>query len=225
MKKLLITLAAAIATCVLVAAPRGPRASQNHVPSTLEGTRQFETAAANYNHIALVNVGGAVADEDWALSATYAVSLLQINVWTNSAASIELEKLVKENDYTAKLLGNEKAKVAVYFVNIPGGARIISSPGAWAVVNTADLKEGNPDAQIYRDRVAKSVMKGLAAAGGGGATLEPFCSLFYGSQDIQGMDKTNIAISPMCYFPMLEILRGAGGNEIIAPVGEMGEEE
>ena len=29
----------------------------------------------------------------------------------------------------------------------------------------------------------------------------------------------------MCYFPMLEILRSVGGNEIIAPVSDGQEEE
>ncbi len=57
-------------------------------------------------------------------------------------------------------------------------------------------------------------MKGIATACGGGNTLESFCSMFYGAQTPEGMDRTNIAIAPMCYFPMLETLRAVGGVDM-----------
>ena len=225
MKTPFLAIAAMFAAAAALAAPRGPRASQNHVPESLDGIRAFNPEAANYNHIALVNVADAIDAADWARATTYAVSLLQINVWTNSIAASVADRLYADASYTAKALGNEKAKVGVFLENRPGAPRVMAVPGAWSVVNVADLKADNPPLQVYRDRVAKCVMKGLAAAGGGGATLEPFCSLFYGAHDIQGMDKTNIAISPMCYFPMLEILRSVGGNEILAPVSDGQEED
>ena len=38
--------------------------------------------------------------------------------------------------------------------------------------------------------------------------------MFYGAQTVEGMDKTNITLAPMCYFPMLEILRQIGGMDM-----------
>ena len=104
--------------------------------------------------------------------------------------------------------GSGKTAAALYL------ASVLERAGQPVTVINADSR------QVYRDRIAKCVMKGLAAAAGGGATLEPFCSLFYGAQTVEGMDKTNIAISPMCYFPMLEILRVAGGEDMISPAEE-----
>ena len=34
------------------------------------------------------------------------------------------------------------------------------------------------------------------------------------------MDKTNITISPMAYFPMVETLRALGGDEAVSTVGD-----
>ena len=219
MKKGMMAFAAGIAAIsTAVSAPNGQRSSQNHVPKTLVGVRAISPEAAKFNHIVLVNVAGAIPDEDWTLATTYAVSLLQINVWTNSISSSVADRLSGEPSSTAAVLKNAKSKIGVYFENKPDQAAMVTAaPGFWCVVNIAALKKDSPSLQTYRDRVAKCVMKGLAAAAGGGATLEPFCSLFYGAQTLEGMDKTNIAISPMCYFPMLEILRGVGGSEMITP--------
>ena len=216
-KSIAIAAALAAAAGFASAAPNGPRTSQNHVPESTAKVRPILREASTRNHIALVNVAGAVPAEDWALATTYAVSLLQLNVWTNSLDKSVADRLLTDPGCTSKALG-DKAKIAVYLENRPGQpALVVASPGAWSVVNVAAMKQGSPSPQVYRDRIAKCVMKGLAAAAGGGATLEPFCSLFYGAQTVEGMDKTNIAISPMCYFPMLEILRVAGGEDMISP--------
>ena len=86
--------------------------------------------------------------------------------------------------------------------------------------NACGIEEGAADAQTVRDRYAKLILKGLAYACGGGASLEPTCSLFYGSFTPKGMDGTGIMISPTTYFPMLEILRGIGGPEMLTPAIE-----
>lgn len=205
--------AGAVFTAALAMA--APRKSQNHVPAVLDDEiRPFYAAAAATPHIALVNVAGAIPEEDWRLAATYAASRLQVNIWTNSIPASVTDKLIADPAYVAKALGNENAKVGVFFERRGKGCRLLSAPGAWAVVDVASLSEGSPDAQTLRDRYAKVILKGLAEAVGGGATLEPFCAMFYGSQDLEGMDSTNITLAPMCYFPMLEILRQIGGVDM-----------
>ena len=204
---------AAVAACL--AAPQMP---QNHVPSALdESIRHFVPAAAEKPHLLLVNVGGAVPESDWSLAATYAASRLQLNFWTNTLAKISAEQLLKDASLTEKLFLNPNAKVGVYFINDKSAVPVVAAPGHWAVVNVSIASDGTPDTQTYRDRIAKLVLKGIAAASGGGATVEPRCSMFYGSNTVKGLDSVNIMLTPMCYFPMLEILRAAGGPEMTFP--------
>jgi len=208
-----MSFAFAAAACFAV-----PQMAQNHVPSALdESVRQFSPAAAEKPHLLLVNVGGAVPESDWSLASTYAASRLQLNVWTNSLPKISSEQLLKDASLTEKLFLNPNSKVGVYFVNDKLGVPVVAAPGRWAVVNMAIASEGSPDVQTYRDRVAKLVLKGIAAASGGGATVEPRCSMFYGSNTVKGLDSVNIMLTPMCYFPMLEILRSVGGPEMTFP--------
>lgn len=214
MRRSMIMAACAASVVTAIAAPR---MSQNHVPEKLDEVRPFFASAAERPHIALVNVGGAISDADWALSATYAVSRLQLNVWTNALPKISAEQLVRSPDMTEKLLLNPNAKVGVFLENRKGGCPIVAAPGHWSVVNVACAYEGAPSVQVRRDRLAKLVLKGIAAASGGGATVEPFCSMFYGSTTLAGLDGTNIMLAPMCYFPMLEILRSVGGPEMTRP--------
>lgn len=193
------------------------RMSQNHVPEQLDGVREFYAGAAQRNHIVLVNVGGAVPDDLWRLATTYAASRLQLNVWTNAIAASAMDLLVKEPGAVGKVLGNEHAKVGVFFERREGGCEVLVAPGSWCVLNVAALETDRPDAQTLRDRMAKLVLRGMARAAGGGTTLEPFCSMFYGAQTLKGMDRTNIMLAPICYFPMLEILRRIGGDEMTSP--------
>lgn len=206
-------LAAALALAgVAVAAPRQ---SQNHVPASLADVRPFYAVAAKHPHIALVNVAGAIPEDAWRLAATYAASRLQINIWTNAIPASVTARLVDDPAYTAQAVGNPNAKIGVFFERRGGkGCKSLSAPGAWAVLDVSAVEAGAPDPQTLRDRYAKLVLKGLAEAVGGGATLEPFCAMFYGSQSVEGMDKTNITLAPMCYFPMLEILRQIGGMDM-----------
>lgn len=204
----------ALAAAAALAAPG--RKSQNHVPAVLnDEIRPFYAVAATRPHIALVNVAGAIPEDVWKISATYAASRLQINLWTNAIPASVTARLVDDPAYVAKAVGNANAKVGVFFERRGGkGCKTLSAPGAWAVVDVSFVEEGEPDAQTLRDRYAKLILKGLAEAVGGGATLEPFCSMFYGAQTVEGMDKTNITLAPMCYFPMLEILRQIGGMDM-----------
>lgn len=195
-----------------------PSMNKNHVPGVLDDSiRLFSSASADRPHILLVNVGDAVPEADWRLSSTYAASRLQLNIWTNSIDKLSQDNLLKDASLTEKLFLNPNSKVGVYLVKDEFSVPVLAAPGHWAVVNVAIASEGSPDGQTYRDRIAKLILKGIAAASGGGATIEPKCSMFYGSNTIRGLDSVNIMITPMCYFPMLEILRAVGGPDMTIP--------
>ncbi len=218
MNKLMFSLVLAIVSVATFAAPSTSRPSQNHVPEKLdESIRPFTPKAAECPHIVLVNVDNAIPEDVWSIATTYAVSRLQINVWTNSLDKSVLDKLVTNPNYTPIALNNKNSLIGVYFERRESGCPIISSPANWAVINVEPYLRDAKCLQQVRDRYAKLVMKGLAFACGSGNTLEPFCSMFYGAQDPDGMDKSNIALAPICYFPMLETLRAKGGSVMLSP--------
>ncbi len=66
------------------------------------------------------------------------------------------------------------------------------------------------------------VLKGIDYACGGGNTLERVCDMYCGSFTLAGMDAANLTISPMAYFPMLEILKALGGPEVLIPENDVG---
>lgn len=213
MNKIPVSMSLVFAAVACFAAP-----NKNHVPSVLDDSvRTFNSAAADRPHILLVNVGEAVPEADWRLSATYAASRLQLNIWTNSLDKLSQDLLLKDSSLTEKLFLNPNSKVGVYLVKDEFSVPVLAAPGHWAVINVAAASEGNPDTQTYRDRIAKLILKGIAASSGGGATIEPKCSMFYGSNTVRGLDSVNIMITPMCYFPMLEILRAVGGPDMTIP--------
>lgn len=189
---------------------------QHHVPERLDSIRLIRPAAAEKNHILVANIGGAIPDGPWALSVTYAASRLQLNVWTNSFTAFDPVACFADPSRQERLFGS-KAKVAVLVVDDPSAPAMRGVPGRWMAVNVSGLVADGPNAQTLRDRYAKTILKGMAYASGAGATLEANCSLYYGSSTLAGMDKTGIMITPMAYFPMLEMLRRIGGDEILSP--------
>ena len=197
------------------AAPVDPR-PHDHVPATLDGVRLIHPKSATRNHIVIVNVGHAVPDAMWAPAVTYAVSRVQLNVWTNTLGKSLLPAPLMDPSVVQRTFG-DKAKVAVFVESNDHGPDFAQVPGSWSMVNVRKLTRDSPDAQTLKDRYAKMVLKGLVHASGGGATLDDKCSCFYESFTLKGMDKTGIQVSPMTYFPMLETLRGVGGTEILAP--------
>ena len=212
-----LALAAAVAAVLTGAFAADDAALKKvHVPERLDNVRLIRPVAATKNHILVTNVGGAIPQRDWSDVVTYAVSRLQLNVWTNTAASFDPHPYVDEPDLGQKAFG-EKSKVCVFLVDSPKLPRLVGAPGFWCAANVRGLLNDKPDRQTERDRYAKLILKGLAYACGGGATIERKCSLFYGSFTPAGMDKTSIMVSPMTYFPMLEILRAIGGDEILSP--------
>ena len=212
MKVTMLIISAAMTATLFAAKP----VKKHHVPERLDQIRLIHPAAANRNHILVANVGNAIPAETWGKVVTYAVSRLQLNVWTNSVAAFDAKEFLADPTKVQKDFG-AKAKVGLFIVNEPNQARFYGAPGCWYAANVNGLDKGVSDAQTIKDRYAKLILKGLAYACGGGASLDSQCSLFYGSVTPKGMDDTGIMISPTTYFPMLEILRSIGGDEMLTP--------
>ena len=218
MKKGNIAAMFAVFTVAAFAASPGtaPKRQPHHVPDRLDKVRLISPAAEKSNHMLLVNVGGAIPPDVWPIVSTYAVSRLQINVWTNSAESVDLGALLA-NPFLYKKTFGSKACVAVFIEKSAAGAPIVCAPGYWSRVNLNGIDGDGADAQTLRDRLAKMILKGMAYACGGGASLDQTCSLHYSSLSLKGLDECGISISPTTYFPMLEILRRIGGPEVLSP--------
>ena len=217
-----IALSALVATAMSASAVFGV----DHVPadfSSMKGVREITTRSRDKNHVVFVNVGNAIPESDWALSATYAAGRLQINIWTNAIASLDMDMLLTKPDAVQRICG-PKSRVAVFVVNDEAGPAFLAAQGKWSRVNVRSLRKDNPDAQTLRDRYAKFLLKGLAQAGGAGVSLQRDCALFYDSFTLKGMDKTGITICPMSYFPMVETLQAVGGPEML-DVGDMPDSE
>ncbi len=201
-----MTLAMALVMAAAVGAPVA-----DHVKTDVRG---IPDGACGANHVVVVNVGGAVTPEAFAEASTYALSKLGVNAWTNSVAAFRAERLLGDPGLLGRTFG-EKAKVGVFLERVGDAPRFLAVPGAWCRVNMDGLDRDNPDAQTYKDRVAKMVLKGLAYAAGSGATLDARCSMYYGGGTLEGLDKVGIRLSPGAYFPLLEGLKRAGGDEIV----------
>jgi len=199
-------------------APVRPRI--NHVPERLaQGTRLIYPSAKEKNHVLVVNVGNALPADVFATTVTYAMSRINVNVWTNSMERSVVRELIERPERQREMLG-DKAIVAVFVERNDRGVSFLNAPGHWAMLNMRGLDRDGPSAQTYRDRCAKMVLKGVAHACGVGASVDELCSLNYDSFTLKGMDKTDIRVSPMSYFPMLSTLQALGGPEIVSPAYE-----
>ncbi len=172
--------------------------------------------AAKRNHVLVVNVGGALSDEAFSKAVERAASVVTVNVWTSSIPKSVVSRLA-EGSTDIKTLFGDKAKVAVFVENNDKGPSFLHYPAHWGMVNLYGLDKDRPNAETLAMRQAKMILKGLAYAGGGGATLEKVCAMNCQSFTLAGMDKTLLVVSPMSYFPMLETLRAVGGTEIVTP--------
>lgn len=218
MKRTLMCVGGVLVAAVACAAPLknpAPR-TKNHVPATMEGVKPIDPAVEKANHIALVNIANAVPAADWQRISTYACTRLQINIWPTASASSPLPEIQKDPAALSRLFG-EKAKVGVFLIDTDEPFDIIAAPGAWARVNLRFLKADKPDAVTYADRIAKMILKGIAAVGGAGASLDISSANHADTFTLEGLDKRNITLTPDVYFPMLEVLRRVGGNELISP--------
>lgn len=221
-KAMMIGGLAAVAACAATAA--APKATDvpvfNHVPATLDAeTPRILPAAKDRNHVLIVNVGGAVPEDVFPTLVTYTLSRININAWTNSIDKSMVEGLIGNPDALAERFGKH-AVVAVFLEKNEKGLSFLNAPGHWSMVNLRGLDRDKPDAQKLKDRMAKMLLKGIAHAAGVGASVDNLCALNYDSFTLLGMDKTDIRLSAMAYFPMLATLRALGGDDMVAPPAE-----
>ena len=194
---------------ILIAATCSLHATQNHVPTSFDGSfAPIRADAGTRNHLLIVNVDKAIPDADWPIVVNYAASRIPVNVWTNVIDKLQCGQFPTF----------PKAVTTVFVVDDSKGPAELSAAGKWCRVSVSAVKGGSPDAQTLRDRYAKMILRGMARACGSGTTIEPMCALFYGANTLEGMDKTNITISPMAYFPIVEVLRASGGDEATSNV-------
>lgn len=190
-----------------------------HVPTRLDSIRLISDVAKDKNHIAVVNVANAIPQDAWGLAVTYASSRLQLNVWTNSLTKSIMPNVLTDSNAINNALG-KYAKVAVFIEDADSPNPYLSAPGSWCRVNIRPLKADNPDKQTLLDRYAKAILKGFVYACGSGAALDSRSSSNYNTFDLKGIDNAGITISPDSYFPMLEVLRIVGGDDILSPAVE-----
>lgn len=185
----------------------------------MDGAKPVPPASAGRNHVLVVNAGGALAPDVFAEAVALAASKVQVNIWTNAAPAGAWVRLAREPGAMERMFG-ARAKACVFVERDAAGPSFLQAPGAWAVVNVRGMDRDGPERARYVERAAKMVLKGLAHAGGAGATLDPNCALYFGSFTLAGMDRTRVQISPQAYFPMIETLKALGGAEILAPPQE-----
>lgn len=192
----------------------------NHVPEKLgDDIRLIYPSAKERNHVLIVNVNNAVPAHMFSTAVTYAMSRININVWTNSLEKSVVKELIDKPERQSEFLG-PRAVVAVFLEKNTEGVSFLNAPGHWAMVNMRGIDKDKPDAQTLRDRYAKMILKGVGHASGVGASVDELCSLNYDSYTLKGMDKTDIRLSPMSYFPMLSTLQALGGADMVNPAYE-----
>lgn len=216
-----IAIAACIAALFAVQPSTAPAADAKqpkkiHVPESLSALRPISAAAQNVNHIVLVNVGNAIPSQDWPLAANFAVSRIQVNIWTNSLDATLFPGLLSDrSELTAKF--GSKAKLVVFVEDFDGTDAYQTAQGAWCRVNLKPLMKDNPDRQTRLDRYAKAILKGIAYAGGCGAGYDNMSVTGYKTITLEGLDAAGICITPETYFPMLESMRIIGGDAMLSP--------
>ncbi len=174
------------------------------------------SGATNRNHVVVVNVGGALPDGAFAQAVERAASVIAVNVWTSSIPASVVSDLISGATDVKALFG-DKAKVAVFVERREKGPTSLHCPAHWGMVDMRGLGRDGPGAETLAMRQAKTVLKGIAYACGGGTTTEKVCTMNARSLNLAEMDKTLLVLSPMSYFPMLEALRAIGGPGILTP--------
>ena len=199
----------------------------NHIPATTDGIRDFVSAAKKLRHVELVNVAGAVPDADWAVITRYVAETMPMAYWTNTIPkSVTMDLVTGALPRHESVLG-EKAAIAV-FVEKDGSGRpsFLASAGRWASVDLTRALASAPDEQTRKDRTAKYLMKAIAYAIGGGASMEANSTLSGRVVSLAQLDETAIVCPPMSLFPLVEAVNAlTGGEGGYRPMPEEDEEE
>ena len=166
-------------------------------------------AASAKNHIAFVNVGGAIEEKLFAETVTNELdTVLMINKVVDRADAINIPDLIGKAS-----MGYPKTErqLSVYFVDSKDLPPQVTVPSYFAVINVRGLKK-DATAEVYAKRVKKMVLKGLAFACGFGANQDiGRCVMAVGSfESLKGIDATSASYSPFCFFPLQDYLNVRG---------------
>src|SRR5574344_1194763 len=125
MKTMMMLALSILSVVPLLAAPATPNQKPvQHVPARLDKVRLIQPAAEKKNHLLIVNVDHAIPEDVWPIVVTYAVSRLQLNVWTNSVKDFASAEYLRDPSALQKRFG-DKAKVCLFLVNQSDGAPFI----------------------------------------------------------------------------------------------------
>ena len=188
-----------------------------HVPETVADLETpIKANSANYNHVRLVNVAGAVPEKDWPLVTAFPASRVQISCALGAlASSKDVDALLARPESLAEKFG-PKAKLFVFVEDSDAAWPVIASPASFCRVNIRPLKADKPDATTLRDRIAKQILRGINYAAGGGGSTDSRSVTYVKARTLADLDKCLFTIAPDAYFPLLECLRAVGGDEIMS---------
>ena len=188
-----------------------------HVPENIDDLKEpIKDNAANFNHVQLVNVAGAVPEKDWPIVTAFPASRVQINcALADLGSSKEVDELLARPESLAEKFG-PKAKLFVFVEDSDAAWPVIASPASFCRVNIRPLKADNPDATTLRDRIAKQILRGINYAAGGGGSTDSRSVTYVKARTLADLDECLVTIAPDAYFPMLECLRAVGGDEIMS---------
>jgi predicted Zn-dependent protease len=79
------------------------------------------------------------------------------------------------------------------------------------------MRFDKPSEDVFKKRLIKIAMKGLALAGGVAGNGDAQCVMYWKSFSVIGIDKTSATFSPMCFFVLQDTLDEIGTSEIFRP--------
>jgi hypothetical protein len=187
---------------------------KNAVLEPVENVDRFLPAGAtNCAHILFVNVDGALPDAAFREAAAYVSMKTTFNVAVRNERKPFTDAAVADLATLRARFGG-KAVIVVAFVKQEKNPVFMNIPGWFSQVNLRDVNKDSPGELFLKKRVRQMFLKGLAHACGVGATIDSMCVMHYNSFTLEGMDQVSATYGPNSYFPMLELLKKIGGNDI-----------
>ncbi len=214
----LLPLALLAASAEPAATPSAPPAlpKKNAVLDPVKDVDALLPADANQRaHVLFVNVGKALPEAEFREAAAYVRMKYMLNIAVGAAPEPFAQESVADLAALKKRFG-EKALIVVAVVKQEQGPSFINVPGFFSQVNLRGLDKDKPEELFLKKRTRQMFLKGLAQACGIGATIDDMCVMFCKSFTLEGMDRVSATFGPNAYFPMRELLRDIGGEDIFA---------
>ncbi len=164
-------------------------------------------------HVLFVNVGKALSDAEFREAAAYVRMKYMLNVAVCAAPKPFAQEVVADTAALKKRFG-KNALIVVAVVKQEKSPSFINVPGFFSQVNLRGLDKDNPEELFLKKRTRQMFLKGLAHACGIGATIDNMCVMFCNSFTLEGMDRVSATFGPNAYFPIRELLRELGGEDI-----------